>query len=313
MIKMEKRKLITSFGNNVASLVRRNKYTGIIKFSLVVLAFSLLLAQKQVTSAADSSPRLSGFVAADFSFQRMSTAFRQTMPTQPNRWLVTSNIVNDGTTNVEVLPIYLFSEGQRVDGRVMENAKIICPESYKKALDPNASLAMIGVPADANQTVTETIAMPFSQLEEPVQGEMGAAISWMEFKRFIAVDEKPARWERIGLGPKSSLVCTWEFWSVWAAPEKIRNGKSFRVIHLGPVISCKTLTGDKAYIAIATLEAVEGSSGQSWKQTSLKWAELKPDLSEELTKAAPECPSVVPFVKDVYKAWVADLNIQEPK
>jgi hypothetical protein len=173
---------------------------------------------------------------------------------------------------------------------------------------------MIAVAADANQTVTEMVVLPLRQLDEPPQqGDMGAYMSWWEFKRSIAVDDKPVHWETTTLASKSSLDCTWDFWSVWAAPETIRTGKGFRVIHMGPVISCKTSTGSRAYVATAALQAEEGSGGRTWRQTSLRWEELTPSLSEGLLRATPECPSLSLFAKTVVKTWAAPSNTREPQ
>ena len=284
---------------------RQNSFVALIAFFVVGLACSDLPAQKQAPSPGDPTPKVSVSTEVAFTFQEMVPLLRGNgmIPTRPNRWLITARLVNEGTDSVEVLPVYLFCEGRRVESRVLENARMICPESYRKAIDPNSSLAMTVAPSDATQMVVETIALPLSQLDEPLAGQMGAYISQQTFQASIAVDEKPARWEKVSLAPKSRLGCIWEFWSHWAAPEKVRTGKAFRVIHVGPLISCKTQMGSKAYLAIATLEPVGESGGKTWKQVSFQLKELTPSLSGELLSATPECPSVEVFVKGVVKTW----------
>jgi len=94
------------------------------------------------------TPELAVTTEGSFAYEGFAQMFSGTMPVSPNTWHLVSTITNNGSSAVEIVPIYLYSEASPSGTDAFLNASTICPKSYVQDFSPNAQKGLTIAPED---------------------------------------------------------------------------------------------------------------------------------------------------------------------
>jgi len=235
------------------------------------------------------TPELAVTTEGSFAYEGFAQMFSGTMPVSPNTWHLVSTITNNGSSAVEIVPIYLYSEASPSGTDAFLNASTICPKSYVQDFSPNAQNGLTIAPEDLSGSLETGVALPMEQLDmfPDSPGSLAAMVGSRSFDAAITVDKTPAGWARAKIGPHSVIGTTWEFASVWASPMKVRTNPAFEIVFVGPIVRPADGTHGKSYLVVAKLSAVDEAGKNTIKQASFQLMAITPTLSQDLAKAFP--------------------------
>ena len=260
---------------------------------LVALAWSNLALCRDV-----KPPAVTVVVEVSFQYERFMQMISR-VPTAPNSWHMESKIASNDLRQIEVLPIYLYSEVQPSKTNASENSGTICPKSFSHAFSAAAQDGLTIAPTDLSGKIETTVALPADQMDEPPDLSRGSSIAAMigerTFAAALTVDAKPVGWGKLIVSPHSTINATWEFGSIWAAPEKVRTDESFQIVHLGPVIRSVSAAPGEEYLVVVRLNYVPKENGGNMKQSSVQFLKVTPSLPKDFAKTFPDFPSVEEF------------------
>jgi len=260
---------------------------------LVALAWSNLAFCGEVTA-----PALTVVVEGSFQYEQFMQMVSR-VPTAPNSWHIESKITSNDHSQIEVLPIYLYSEIQPGKTNAFENSSTICPKSFSHAFTAAAQHGLTIAPTDLSGTIQTTVGLPMRQMDEPPDLSRGNSIAAMvgshTFAAALTVDAKPVGWGKLSISPHSTINAIWEFGSIWAAPEKVRPDESFQIVQLGPVIRSVSAAPRREYLVVVRLNYVPTGNGGNMKQSSVQFIKVTPSLPKDIAKAFPGFPSVEEF------------------
>jgi len=243
-----------------------------------------------------------------FQYEYFVSGPFSTMPTDPNSWHIESKITCKTSGQIEALPIYLYSEVQPGHSVILENSSTICPKSYAHAFSSEVQDGLTIAPEDLSGKIYTNVALPLHQLDEMPGlsngGSLPAMVGSHTYTASLTVDKNPIEWGKFSIGPEATVNTSWEFGSIWAVPEKVRSDTMFEMIHLGPVIRSTSAARGDSYLVGVKLRYIPKPSGGNMEQSSVKFIKITPDLSENLSKAFPNCPSVKEFGNAIVKLTV---------
>lgn len=246
-----------------------------------------------------AAPILNVETHASFQYEQWMEMINR-VPTAPNTWHVESKITNNGSSPIEVFPMYLYSEAYPSKPEAWENSSTICPKSYSHAFSAAAQDGLTIAPEDLSGKVQQEVFLPMDQLSQPPDLSHGGTFAGMTtdrtFTAALSVDAKAVSWGKSRLDRSSTVDATWEFQSIWAARREIRSGPGFYAVQLGPVIRSASATRGTTYLVVVRFEYDPNENGTAMKQSSVQLQEITPALPQDLSKAFPNNrPSVEEF------------------
>jgi hypothetical protein len=235
----------------------------------------------------DKTPILSVDTNVSIQYEQFNGAIYG-FPSAPNIWHIASRITNNGSTPIEIQPIYLYSEARQSHSGTVENSNTICPRSYAHEFDPAKEGLPYGLtiaPNDLSGEVQKEVPLPMHQLDAPQSaGDMvrssGVIVGAVHtYAAELTLDDKPVGWEKIKLSPHSTFNAAWAFPSSWAAPDGVRSDPAFEMMHLGPIIRISASDPTETYLVVTRLNYVVGG----WmKQSSFQVVKITPTLPGDL-------------------------------
>jgi len=318
--------------HEITALKKKPKFL-LIMVAIIVLVGVIAWAGVNAIIRQNNGPVLSVTTGVKFSFQEMKGLvldnnyhMRRGLPSAPNTWKITFQLLNKDKEELEILPIFFLSEGYQTTNKPLENAMAICPEIYRDCFSTQVTeiatpaynntpvvtgtspFNIITAPTNKDKTVTQWAPLPESQLNEPPEGSFSSSIAVMDFLSALTLDGKANLWSKLSLQPKSKLNCSWEMWSTWAAPAKERTSENFCMVHLGPVVYRKSDDGRKAFLVVIKLKPSAINPATSWVQSSFQLPPLTSVLAKDLQNELPNCPSVAAFAKSMLQAVVKKVK-----
>ena len=235
------------------------------------------------------TPELAVTTEGSFAYEGFAQMFSGTMPVSPNTWHLVSTITNNGSSAVEIVPIYLYSEASPSGTDAFLNRIDHLPEILRAGFFPECAK---GPDHRAGRSFGES-----GDGGSASHGAVGyvSRFSWFACRHgWLTVlrcgdhrDKTPAGWARAKIGPHSVIGTTWEFASVWASPMKVRTNPAFEIVYVGPIVRPADGTHGKSYLVVAKLSAVDEAGKNTIKQASFQLMAITPTLSQDLAKAFP--------------------------